>query len=87
MTMKKIFATHDVYLSAYLALSGIQPTLEMEDHHRVVFEFPVTEELYKHMRAFNSNAAVPCIDFTTTIKKLRAQMLTLRDYSNEKTKG
>lgn len=88
---KEIFSTHDVYLSAFLALSGIQPALEMEDHlrRRVTFQFPVTDELYHFIAAFNRNVEVPILDFTTTIKKLRAKMLTMRDAvpKNEVRKG
>jgi hypothetical protein len=79
MTKKepRLFATLDIYLSAFLSFNGIPPTLEVRNG-RVVFTFPASDSLYEFLERFNSNVNVPVADFTTTIKTLRGQMLTLR---------
>ena len=71
------FETMDIYLSAFLLLSGQQPTLKV-NHGKVIFSFPASEDLYAVMMNFNSNVNVPVSDFTTMVKTLRGQMLTMR---------
>lgn len=75
---QKTFQTLDLYLSSFIHLCGISPKLEL-NNGKVVFTFPVTEDLYKFMMNYNSNVNVPVTDFVTTIKTLRGQMLTMRD--------
>ena len=78
MRMKaKTFTTLDLYLSAFLSLSGIHPFLELKNS-RVTFAFPATDDLYQLMTNFNDNVSVPVAEFVTAIKSLRGQMLTLR---------
>ena len=71
------FSTMDIYLSAFLLIYGIQPDLKLQNE-RVIFTFPATEELYKNMMRYNSNANVHVADFVTAVKTLRGQMLTMR---------
>jgi hypothetical protein len=74
---ERLFTTLDIYLASFLALNKLPPTLELKNG-RVVFTFPATDHLYKLTVDFNSNAPVPVVDFVTTVKILRAQMLTMR---------
>ena len=78
MEKKTTFTTMDIYLSAFLSLSGIQPELNL-NQNKVIFSFPANEDLYQLMMNFNSNVNVPVTDFVTLIKTLRGQMLTMRD--------
>lgn len=68
----------DLYLSAFLSFSGIPPKLEL-NNGKVVFTFPVSDDLYKLMINYNSNVNVPVTDFVTGVKALRGQMITLRN--------
>jgi len=73
----KTFETLDIYLSSYLSLKGIQPSLELKSG-RVVFVFAATDQLHLLMREYNSNPSVPLLQFITEAKALRGQMLSLR---------
>ena len=77
-TEQKTLQTLDLYLSAFLSLSGIPPALEV-NNGKVVFTFLVSDDLYKLMMNYNSNVSVPVTDFVTVVKTLRGQMLTMRD--------
>lgn len=69
---------NDINLSAFLDFKGIPPALKKEGT-RVIFYFPNDAETQQAMIAFNSNPAVPVLDFVATLRRLRAQMLSLRD--------
>ena len=75
---QKTFQTYDVYLSAFLSLSGLPLTLEKINGSKIVFSFLVNDDLYPLMSNFNSNVNMPVGDFVTEVKKLRGQMLTMR---------
>jgi hypothetical protein len=77
MTRQQNFQTLDIWLSAYLSLCGLVPTLEV-NNGKVVFIFPVSDDLYKLIRNYNGNVNVPVADFVTVVKALRGQMLTMR---------
>ena len=81
-TTFQTFKTLDIYLSAFLAISGIRPTLEV-NNGKVLFTFSVTEDLYTFITSYNSNMAVKVTDFVTAIKALRGQMLTIRGWGTE----
>ena len=72
------FETMDIYLSAFLSLSGLQPALKL-NRGKVIFSFPASEDLYQLMMNFNSNVNVPVSDFTTIVKTLRGKMLSMRE--------
>ncbi len=67
----------DVNLASFLQLCGIPPKLEL-NNGRVIFTFTATDELYKLMNNYNSNVNVPILDYVTTLKTLRSQMLSMR---------
>ena len=77
MEQKTTFTTMDIYLSAFLSLSGVQPELQL-NQSKVIFAFPANDDLYKLMMNYNSNVSVPVTDFVTLVKTLRGQMLTMR---------
>lgn len=76
-TTQTTFQTLCVWLSGFIALNGIPPTLEV-NNGKVVFTFPVSENLYRLMMDYNSNVNVPVADYVTMVKSLRGQMLTMR---------
>lgn len=76
-TEQKSWQTLDLYLASFLNLSGVFPKLEL-NNGRVVFAFPVNDDLYRLIVNYNSNVNVPVTDFVTTVKTLRGQMLTMR---------
>jgi 5'-3' exonuclease len=78
MEKQKKFSTLDVYLSAFLSLHGLTPSLERKGG-RVTFNFPATDALYRIMSDYNSNEVTPVADFVTRVKTLRGQMLTMRE--------
>ena len=75
---KKIFTTLDIYLSSFLSLFGVQPNLKL-NNGKVIFSFPASDDLYTLMSNYNSNVKGPVTDFTTMVKTLRGQMLTMKN--------
>ncbi|MBA4416489.1 MAG: hypothetical protein C0392_01055 [Syntrophus sp. (in: bacteria)] len=69
---------YDIHDVAFLKLKGIEIGLVLQGT-RVLFEAPDTEEVKKLLQAFNENPPVPILNFIRTLKRLRAQMLDLRD--------
>tara|TARA_B100000315_G_C14436315_1_gene522589 strand:- start:169 stop:411 length:243 start_codon:yes stop_codon:yes gene_type:complete len=78
MEKQKNFTTMDIYLTAFLSQFGIQPELKL-NNGKVIFSFPLSEDLFKLMMNFNSNVNVPVTDFVTLVKTLRGQMLSMKD--------
>ena len=68
----------DIYLSSFLSLHGLEPTLEIKSG-KVLFTFEATDKLYRLMNLYNSNERVGVADFTTMVKTLRGKMLTVRE--------
>lgn len=86
MATTKTFTTLDIYLSAFLSLHDLEPTLEIRSG-KVVFTFEATDTLYRLMNDFNSNEPVEVADYTTAIKALRGKMLTAKEGINGHGKG
>ena len=80
MEQKKINSSipyYDINLSAYLAYRGIEPVLAKENT-RVVFCFPNDTLTHQIMAEYNGNPSIPLLDFIGHLRKLRAQMLSMR---------
>jgi hypothetical protein len=81
MIMQKnsmMFPLHDINLSAFLQFQGITPHLRKEGS-RVIFFFPNDKKTRELMRSYNENPLVPVLDFIGHLRRLRAQMLSMRD--------
>ena len=78
MGTAKIFTTLDIYLSAFLSLHTLEPTLEVKNG-KVIFVFNATDELYRLMGMYNGNQDTPCLDMVTAIKALRGRMLSAKE--------
>lgn len=86
MATTKTFSTLDIYLSAYLSLHDLEPTLELRNG-KVIFVFESTDGLYRLMNDFNANEPVPVADFTTAVKTLRGKMLSAKERIQGNGKG
>lgn len=67
----------DLYMASFLAFHGIEPLLET-NNGKVVFTFPVTDDLYRLITKYNSDEKTPVNSFVTTVKMLRGRMLSMR---------
>ena len=67
----------DLYLASFLQLKGFSPIL-VKQGGRVTFFFPSIEEIYSLCKAYNSNLPVPVVDFVSSVRQLRPQMITLK---------
>ncbi len=79
--MTKTFTTLDIYLSAFLSLHNLEPTLDIKNG-KVIFVFDASDDLYRVMGLFNSNQDTPCLDLITEIKTLRGKMLSAKETRN-----
>ena len=76
-TINSSIPYYDINLSAYLAYRCIEPVL-VKENTRVVFYFPNDARTHQLMAEYNGNPTVPLLDFIGHLRKLRAQMLSLR---------
>ncbi len=76
MATDKKFYIQDLYLAAYLQLSGIIPDIETTIHGKVLFSFPQSDKLYTLTNLYNAGAAsIPSVlDFINVMRTLRARM-------------
>jgi len=79
--MEKTFTTLDIYLSAFLSLHNLEPSLDIKNG-KVIFVFNASDDLYRVMGLFNSNQDTPCLDLITEIKTLRGKMLSAKETRN-----
>lgn len=68
----------DIHQAAYLRLSNINPTLVLSGT-RVVFQFDSSREVMKLLNKYNENPYVPLLDFVNNLRRLRSEMLSMRD--------
>ena len=68
----------DIYTAAFLYLHGFEPGLGKWGN-RVFFEFPVDKQVEKLMAKYNQNAQVNVLDYTSLVRRLRSQMLSMRE--------
>lgn len=75
--MKKKIAILDVWLSAYLILHSQQPEI-IKQGSRVIFEFPATQKFFNLSKTFNSNPAIPVLDYVKAVRQLKAKMFSMK---------
>lgn len=71
----------DIYQAAFLALKQIEPVLR-KDGTRIIFEFPGTGLVLEKLRMYNLNPSLKVLDFVAQVRRLRAQMLSMRGSSH-----
>lgn len=76
-TEQKRFTLLDIHIAAFLELHGIHAELENQNG-RVIFVFPASDELYRLANAYNLNISIPITDYISTLRTLKARMLSAR---------
>ena len=75
---EKDFVTADLYLAAVInTLLDTSPEFKIEND-RVLFVFPISDDLYKAMNAYHNGIPVNAYEFAQMIKRLRAEMIMRR---------
>jgi hypothetical protein len=69
---------NDIWLASYQKLKNNPPELTLQGT-RVVFEFTASPEFYKIAAEYNSNPAVALLDYISVVRRLRAEMLNLKE--------
>jgi hypothetical protein len=73
---------------AFLKFRGIKEiVLRKEPNGRVVGEVPATPEIYQLLAEYQSNPSVPLTEFLACQRRLRGQMLDLRDQNDNGKRG
>jgi len=76
---QKDFVTGDLYLSAaIISLINTNPSFKTENE-RVLFVFPINEDLYKAMNAYHNGIPINAYEYAQIIKRLRAEMIMRRN--------
>jgi len=78
VTEKRCIPIMDIYQAAFLALHKQEPILSKQGS-RVVFEFPGTQEILKLLALYNTNPSIGLLEYVHCLRRLRAQMLAMRD--------
>lgn len=68
----------DIHQAAFLTLHELTPTFT-KSGTRVVFQFDATRAVGKLLDSYNQNPSVPILDYVNHLRRLRSQMLSLRD--------
>jgi len=69
---------YDIHTSAYLQFKGLNPELKKEGT-RVVFCFPNTPKTQTLIDEYHNNPIVQLLDYVSHLRRLRSQMLSMRD--------
>lgn len=77
---------YDLYQTAFLSLQGIQVDFERRGT-RVVFLVPSNQETYELMATYNENPQIDLLDYVGSLRRMRAQMLSLREISFKREEG
>lgn len=76
---QKEFITADVYLSSAIAIFlNTQPNFRVENG-RTLFVFPISNDLYEAMNAYNNGTPINICEYVETLKKMRAEMVMRRN--------
>lgn len=77
----KTIPVADLNTAAFLVLHGMEVEFRLIGT-RISFEFPATPETYALLRQFQANPSVRALDFSDSIRRLRARMLAERPPRN-----
>lgn len=88
MTTETRATTADVYHAAFLALNGFRPRLEIQTYGRVLFCFDDAERFRTLTERFHSDEEVPAMSYATAARRLRGELLGLREqWTRERGQG
>ena len=68
---------YDIHVGAFLELNGIVAELKKEGT-RVVFCFPDSVTTHNAIELYYANPEIQIVDFVSHLRRLRAQMLSMR---------
>ena len=74
----KNFETADLYLTSAISLILKAPPNFRVENGKTLFVFPISEELWKAMNAYNSGVELNVLEYSQTLKQLRGEMITRR---------
>jgi hypothetical protein len=74
----KDFETADLYLASAITILLNTPPAFRVEKGRTLFVFPISDDLYKAMNAFNGGIPLNAYEYSLVIKRLRAEMLARR---------
>jgi hypothetical protein len=78
---------YEIHEVAFLSLNNIPVEFEKRGT-RVVFLVPATPEIFQLLAEYNENPQVSLLDFVGCLRKVRGQMLNVRDGNgNDKRDG
>lgn len=81
---QKDFETADLYLSSAICiLLNTQPSFRVENG-RTLFIFPISDELYKAMNAYNNGVLINAYEYSQMLKRLRSEMIMRRGNGGQK---
>jgi len=75
---QKEFETADLYLSSAITLLLKRPPNFRVENGRTLFVFPISDDLYKAMNAYNNGVSLNAYEYAQMLKRLRAEMLMRR---------
>jgi len=76
--MEQKFVTPDLYLCCAISiLLNLQPTFKI-DNGRVLFCFPVSDDLYKAVGLYNGGVPISAIEYAEKIRRVRGEMIARR---------
>lgn len=81
--MSKNLETVNLSLAAAIVVySGVEPTLitkrQQNGKDLIIFSFPPTDAVYRAVGRFNGNDWIPALEFSECLKRLRAQLNSLK---------
>ena len=77
---------YEIHEVAFLSLNNVQVEFEKRGT-RVVFLVPSTPETYQLLAEYNENPKISILDFVGCLRKVRSQMLSIRDAKGNENSG
>ena len=81
MSMDTTFFSPDLYLSAALVIILQRLPQFKTVNRKVLFGFPINDELYKAMAQYNSGHPLNALEYAQAIKRLKSEMIMRRQNS------
>lgn len=78
MKKNNVIPILDIYQAAFLVYHKIEPDL-VKTGGRVIFEFPASELVMMFLHECHMNPKINLLDYVVCLRRLRAQMIALRD--------
>ena len=83
MKRQDVFKTADLYLAAAIPLLLQTPPDFHFENGRVLFSFPLSDDLFKAMNDYNSGVPLNAFMFAQMIKSLKGRMMQIKAEENK----